>query len=391
MFNFQAIVPFFSDIGWFYQSALQNYSAHTLPILGITSSVKFLHQGPLWTYFLIPVLKIFSWHPFAPVLISVFFYWLAAFSAYWVARIYFSRQTGVLAAIAFILSPLLIVYGLTPFSTAPIPAFTLLVLLFLARKKYFQAFLFLGFLYQLEKISLVLWPVFIFYLYGQNWRFKMTDILGFCLGCLPVILAGPLEFFGPFVFAIFKIFRFVTTNPSGPFFYLDLIAKLLIPSVPFLSLIVLIASLFYLLLRKNLFVFWVIVPALAIIVSQTPSEAYFIQILPFLLLSMVSLLARLLTSLKLTVIYSIVFIMASIHILTATGFMLGFSGYGLSLQQKIDLVRHLGYYPQVLTIIGPGQEFPSVTDPYQYLFWYYYQNPTPRSSATINEYTQMLQ
>lgn len=46
------LVAFIGDQGWFYLSARDVLLSGNIPLVGITSSHTWLHQGPRWTYLL---------------------------------------------------------------------------------------------------------------------------------------------------------------------------------------------------------------------------------------------------------------------------------------------------------------------------------------------------
>lgn len=64
-------IPFFGDIGWFYLSARDALLLGKFPLLGITASMTWLHQGPLWTYLLIPAFWLSDFHPLSPVILAL--------------------------------------------------------------------------------------------------------------------------------------------------------------------------------------------------------------------------------------------------------------------------------------------------------------------------------
>jgi len=202
-------VPFFPDIGWFYLAAKDAIFSGQFPLLGITTSVIWLHQGPLWTYFLIPALVLFNWHPIGGVFIALIIHIFTIISVYWTTRLFTDKKAALISALLYLISPYVLVFSLTPFDTSPIPLFTLLTLIFLKRQKYFSALIFLGFLYQVERVSLIFWPVVIYFLIIQKRYFKISDIFAFTLGSLPLVIAGPVEFFGPLLFAVYKIYAFI--------------------------------------------------------------------------------------------------------------------------------------------------------------------------------------
>lgn len=195
-------VPFYPDIGWFYLAAKDALFSGQFPLLGITTSVIWLHQGPLWTYLLIPVI----WNPYGGVILALVIHALTIITVYWTARIFANQKAALFSALLYLLSPYVIVFGITPFDTSPIPLFTLFTILFLKRRRYFFAFFFLGFLYQVERVSIIYWPIFAYLLIKQKCTLKLSYFITFLLGSLPLVIAGPVEFFGPLIFAVYKLY-----------------------------------------------------------------------------------------------------------------------------------------------------------------------------------------
>ena len=54
---------FIGDQGWFYISARDILLTGKIPLVGITSSHIWLHQGPYWTYMLAIMLFLFHFNP----------------------------------------------------------------------------------------------------------------------------------------------------------------------------------------------------------------------------------------------------------------------------------------------------------------------------------------
>lgn len=378
-------IPFFADIGWFYLAAKDALFSGQFPLVGITTSVIWLHQGPIWTYFLIPAIYLFAGHPASGVFLTILFYFISIILAYWAGRILFGRRQAVISALLFMSSPILIISALTPFVTSLVPAFSLLMLILLLRRRYFLTFLVVGFLFQLERISLIFWPSLLIQLYRQRYQVRIIDLIGLIIGVLPLILAGPIELFGPVIFAVYKTMSSASPAQFNWSFYTDLLAKLVFPLWPFVSQLLLLSTGLYLAVKKHPYIYWFILPLVLLYLSKTASDAYFIQILPLIVLPLAFFIS------KQPLILLVVLIIGNLYSLPQNHFFMGFSGYGLSLSQKTRLVNQTGYYPQNLKIIGPGQQFASVTDPYHYLYWYTYRHQTPQTSVTINEYLQMLQ
>src|SRR5882762_6674950 len=62
-YRLSEFLPFIGDQGWFYISARDMLLTGQIPLVGITSSHVWLHQGPYWTYMLAGALWIGRFNP----------------------------------------------------------------------------------------------------------------------------------------------------------------------------------------------------------------------------------------------------------------------------------------------------------------------------------------
>src|SRR5216683_690424 len=69
-YRLSTLIPFIGDQGWFYISARDMLLAGHIPLVGITSSHVWLHQGPYWTYMLAGALWIGHFNPITPAYLS---------------------------------------------------------------------------------------------------------------------------------------------------------------------------------------------------------------------------------------------------------------------------------------------------------------------------------
>lgn len=159
--------------------------------------------------------------------------------------------------------------------------------------------------------------------------------------------------------------------------YFNLINQTFIPFFN-LSYLLFLSSFLYLLYKKHLFAYITMFLFITILTTGTGSEAYYQQLMPFIIICVGIFLSHLLISKKLIIIFFAIFLASCILNLES-------HHYGLTLNDKINLVKKVGYYPEKFSVIAPGMEFPSILDPYKYLFWYYYHEVVPNTSITINE------
>lgn len=201
-------IPFFGDIGWFYLSARDAILLGKFPLLGITSSITWLHQGPLWTYMIIPAFILSNFHPLSPVVLMVILNIFLIPCFYFLILKLFNKKTALLSTFLLALFPWWTMHSHIPYHTSPIPLFEVIFLLCLIKQRDFLTGLFLGFLYQLHLLTFIFWPIYpLLNLPLFRGRHPVGSggirfILGFLLGILPFIISGPIQTLGIFVWII---------------------------------------------------------------------------------------------------------------------------------------------------------------------------------------------
>lgn len=174
----------FSDMEWFFTSARQTLASGQLPVLGITASITWLHQGPLWTYLLLLPTAI----GLPPQALTIAGGVAAVALAYWIV--------GWVPALVLAVLPFAVVASQTAYHTSLIPLFFFLSYLCLSRRRPFLGGLFIGFLYQSHLLTFIYWPLWVILARKLP---KLPITLGIILGILPFILAGPIQTFGIFI------------------------------------------------------------------------------------------------------------------------------------------------------------------------------------------------
>jgi hypothetical protein len=366
-------MPFFGDQAWFYLSARNALLTGQFPLLGITSSVTWLHQGPLWTYFLIPSLAISHFHPVSGGVLTALLGSLTIILCYFLGRIWFGVRAGLAAAFIFAMSPLAIIHARMPYHTSPIPLFVALFLLLLTQKKYFLSSLMLGFLFQLELVTVIFWPVYLLFLIRLQYVPRFRDVLGFVLGILPLLISGPVQVGGVFVWALYH--RLVSTGSTvSPLpFYSNLLNRFFSPGIPLLPWFLLALSVIYAIIRKRLEILWLVVPLILIFFNGTGSEAYstllFVPLSLFFGLFISKLFPR-----HLMLVFFTAWWLINSHYLLKNDYAIDMESYGVSIISRQNLSSQI--FTQSLTgtptlnLVGPGSQFASTKDPYKYLIWY---------------------
>jgi hypothetical protein len=356
---------FFGDQAWFYLSARDSLLQGKFPLLGITSSIIWLHQGALFTYLLIPTLLLTGFEPLSGVVLTQIMGVVSVALLYYLGTLLFNKRVGFVSALFLAVSPLAVLHSRMSYHTSPIPLFMLICSLLLIKKRAFLSGFFLSLLYSLHLLTLVFWlPVFWWVFKGKLSKTKFFT--GFFLGLIPFILSGPLAAFGIFVWLGFKtIVGFPATNT--PTFYLDLFSKLICPTLFFP-------------LTHNLNI-------------GTGSQAYFvILIVPLCLL--VGWISAKLPNLLLVGLFIFV-ITSNFLYLNRTHYQLD-SGHALS--ERISVAKNILKFSSSrnpkISVTGSGSEFSTSKDPYVYLVWWLGRKNEPSGafySFTVNEANLELQ
>ncbi|MEK7605468.1 MAG: glycosyltransferase family 39 protein [Patescibacteria group bacterium] len=412
-------MPFYGDIGWFYLSARDLLLGKGFPLVGITSSHTWLHQGPLWTYFLSVALWLGNFDPLAGGYLSILLGILTVYCIYYIGKRMFSERVGVIAAFLYSLSPLVILNIRTPYHTTPIPIFALLyfmsIYLWVKGQKSFLGFslFFLAILYNLELATVILVvPMVAFLMYGLWQKKSYTKKIGktdafkaFLLGLIPMlpILIYDVThgfkqtlIYGGWLFYSFtrgllgflygssdttekiEVLNFLYSSLRSLIFFDNGLIALLLLGISFLWVA-------YLLFRQYkqsrinpayvLVIFWFLLTVSILILNGVASDAYLPQLYPaiFLILALgADSLHRI--SPKLPYFIIIVVFIFNIHsVITHNYFMAEGEGIPLSSRQAIanEMISKSDSKAIIIKGEGIGSQFRSFTMPYEYLVWYY--------------------
>lgn len=199
-----------------------------LTLLGPTSSVGGFFLGPIYYYFMAPFLWLFNYNPVGPAVMVALFGIATVWLVYIVGKDFFNAKVGLMAALIYAVSPLVIVYSRSSWNPNPMPFFSLLILFCLYKalgknslKLFFISGILLGVAMQLHYLSLFLGAVMIIYtflsIFYKEKKFKIWTkllknyfliFLGFILGWSPFlafeIRHGFLDFKNIFNFVLFS-------------------------------------------------------------------------------------------------------------------------------------------------------------------------------------------
>lgn len=307
---------FFSDVAWYYLQAKNSLFSGTFPLLGITASITWLHQGALWTYLLIPALVLTGFHPLSGSVLIVIFSLVTLTLGYLILSKVFNRSSALVGISLYATYYFSVIHSRLAYHTSPIPLFCLITLGLLIKRRLLLSGLFLGFLYQLHLLTFVFWPmVIIFCIKNRLSPFKI--LFGFIIGLVPMIFAGPVPVFGIFFWIIKQLFTLSFLPGLNSQSY---------GVVIFMPILFIFSWLFHRLSPGiNLVLVWLII---VLNIYYLFSNSYFENVFPY----QITMSRR-----------------------------LAITGQLISKSQKTDFR---------LTLIGQDQSLPTADFPYRYLWWW---------------------
>ncbi len=150
-------------------------------LLGPTASVGGFYFGPIYYYFMAPALFLANYNPVGPAIMVALIGIATVWLVYKIGREFFGPGTGIIAALFYAISPIVVAYSRSSWNPNPIPFFALLVIWFIykgeekknekssflksANKDFLFAGIFLGVAIELHFIVAILGAAVIFYLF----------------------------------------------------------------------------------------------------------------------------------------------------------------------------------------------------------------------------------
>jgi 4-amino-4-deoxy-L-arabinose transferase-like glycosyltransferase len=404
-------MKFIGDQGWFYLAARDLLLTGKIPLVGITSSHTWLHQGPLWTYILSIALFLGKFNPISGGYVTALFGALSAVLMYKLGLAMFSRRVGVIAALLYGTSPLVIFFDRMPYHTSLIPFFTLLYFFALFKWlkgsiKYFPLILLsLAILYNLELATFALsFPFAVFIVYGfiknKTWfkklfnkKILMLSFISLLVPMLPVIIYDfshgfkqTIVFFG---WTLYKPFSFLVKHSSGNlllnsvsvFNFLTVNLQKIIFQFNFeIAILIFSLSIIYLFHRsiKNfkvesswfILTFLLIVSLAGILINQTPSDAYLPITFPLVVFT-VALFFDYLCSIRIGRLATLTLLSLIILLNSYCGFIISQGNEFMTRMEAADaIIKLAGRSNYNLIGRGAGSQFASFTMNYEYLLWW---------------------
>lgn len=209
-------------------------------LLGPTASVGGFFLGPIYYYFMAPFLWLFNYDPVGPAVMVGLFGIATVWLVYKVGKDFFNTTAGLIAALIYAISPLVIAYSRSSWNPNPMPFFAILSIYLLVKAeikssiKYFLTVGFLlGIMMQLHYLATFLGVIifiYVLFIWGYKDRFKNIIALvrnycaiigGFIVGLSPY-LAFELRHGFPNTQSIFKFIFSSSDVGSGNNYFLTI-------------------------------------------------------------------------------------------------------------------------------------------------------------------------
>src|SRR3989344_4543704 len=426
VFKLNEFMVFIGDQGWFYLSAREMLLTGKIPLVGVTSSHTWLHQGPYWTYIVAILFWIFNFNPLAPAyftaVLGIFTIWLI----YKISKEMFSSSMALISALLYATSPLIIANDRFAYHTTLIPFFSLIFIYTIYKwikgnNRYFIfSLILIGILYNFELATASLFGVlFVFLLYGiirkKSWAVKIFErkvllisICSFILSIAPIIIYDfkngfpQTIVFGGWIF--YKMFKSIAGFSSLSFdsglitsFLASKYKLLTFASSFYISILFLFSSfiIFLYLLKKerkiSLFLIGItfLIMFLAFIVNKTPSDAYLPVFFPIIIIISAIFWNHIIKKIKFPgLIILAIFVFMNIYY---------FVNYDLS-SKNAEFVKRKEATSRIkeyasgkqYNLIGKGvvSQFESFTMNYEYLLWYFYKSIPSEQNVNLKIYIE---
>ncbi|OGD55935.1 hypothetical protein A3E73_01365 [Candidatus Beckwithbacteria bacterium RIFCSPHIGHO2_12_FULL_47_17] len=340
-------MTFIGDQGRDFLAARDMVTTGVWPLVGIASSVPWLHQGPVFIWLTALALKLGNFNPIAPAVMTAA---LGVLSVYLLYRWSKNWWAGLILAA----SPLAVVQSRLAYHTSPIPLVTLGWLWAMSRGSVAWAFFLAGLLLQFELTTL---PLTILAIY---WFKKFSPV--WLIPFIPKIIYdwshGFTQTLGFGVWAGYRLVNVFHWGNASPAIF-EFWTKYISWGYPAIAGLVGLWLLFKLRRQSKLLLFVLGLTLISFYIHGSPSEAYFPVLFPIwavLLPKPRRIWAKL--ALLSLVVFNVINLVKH-----------DFYPYGPTLKQRLELVDQLPPNVKLVDYFG-NPNFASDYDNYRYLLWW---------------------
>ncbi len=161
-------------------------------LLGPRSSAGDFFMGPFYYYLISPFLFLANYDPVGPAIMVALFGIATVWLIYYTGQKFFNRETGIIAALLYSFSPLVLEYSRSSWNPNILPFFALLIIYLIyfvvLNNKGYWWYMLTGFLIgislQLHYLSLILWTVVFLYIFltAKRREIKVALVKNFIVG-----------------------------------------------------------------------------------------------------------------------------------------------------------------------------------------------------------------
>lgn len=426
------LMLFIGDAARDFIAARDMILTHSIPLVGIPSSVPWLHQGPLSVYAIGFSFLLSNFNPISP---GIFFGFVGAITTvlfFYLTKEYFGEKAAVIASVLYVSSPMIVVNARMPYHTSLIPFFAVvfftILLKSLRRTRYLPLVFFaLGLLLQVELSNIVV--ILIIGILFWNFRIKISkkiwvaSILSFCVGILPFILYefqnGPAYLKFPLWIAnrvrlFFGLtFHHASTTSALPGALTTIyqqVSGVIFPHVHIVGLFIFsLAFLFIIFGKKRIaknrellvLLLWIAIPLIAFLLHAAPGTAYFGLVYPAVILVVALFFERLINNSRFFLFVLMIVVIFNVSILFTNDFFVTnqsglhsmpptsyFFGPSIVLSDEVSKAIVADAAGEQLAIYGKGTValYKTSIDPYIFLVWYHGGRISRESSLQYDIY-----
>ncbi len=388
-----------------------------IPVVGIPSSVVWLHQGPTSVWLIGLSFLLTNFNPVAPAFFFGLIGVVATTLVWYLGKNLFNERVGLISAFFYASTPSIVVNARMPYHTSLIPFFTVIFFIFLWKsfhnKKLFPLLFFsMGLLLLVELSNIVVLGIVILAFYFLKIRLTKNEILkslaGFSVGILPFILYeiqyGPAYIKFPLWIVnrirLFFMQESSTVEQSLPIsalrsMYQEISASF-IPSLSYIGIILFIIAIttIFIKIKKGrnnkahiLLLIWIIFPLCAFFLHTSPGQAYFTLLFPAISI-LFGYLVYEYTKYNLKILFlitvSVIFInsyslltnefyiqtKSGQHLMPPTGYSFG-NSWIVTRNASKAIIKDAGEREFSIIPLGTYRLYRTSLDPYNFLIWKY--------------------